>query len=77
MKKHYLLLSLMGLTLPGCSMIDDSISALQRNREAIEMSTYAISENVQAVQDANRGIEENRRQLEAINKTLHEASQSS
>lgn len=71
MRKTMLLIPvLLGMTLSGCSMINDTMSALENNRMAVDMSTAAIQENIQAIEEANRGIAENRRQLEAINATL-------
>lgn len=70
MKKQLLLIPIMGTLLTSCGIVNETMSALQRNREAIDMSTYAIEENRQAIEQSNSGIEENRRQLDAINKTL-------
>lgn len=66
---------LTGATLTSCGTINETMYAIQRNREAIDMSTCAINENAQAVQEATRGIEENRRQLEEINKALKKAGE--
>ncbi len=76
MKKQLFLIVLSGLALSSCSMVNETMGALERNRDAIDMSTQAISENRQAIEEANRGIEENRRQLEAINQTLDKVSKS-
>lgn len=76
MKKQMLFIPLIGMFLSSCSMIQDTMWTLERNRQAIDMSTDAIYENAQAIQEANRNIEENRRQLEAINKTLKKAGES-
>lgn len=76
MKKQLLLIPLAGMSLTSCSMINETMCALQRNKEAIDMSTCAIEENRQAIEEANQSIEENRRQLEAINKTLKKAGES-
>lgn len=76
MKKTLFLIPLLGLSLSSCNMINETMSALECNRQAVEMSTWAIQENIQAIQEANRGIDENRRQLEAINKALKKAASS-
>lgn len=76
MKKELLLLPLIGMFLSGCNMINETMYALERNRQAVDMSTQAIYENAQAIEEANVKIEENRRQLEAINKTLKKAGES-
>lgn len=72
---HLLILTAAGTCLAGCSKINDTMAALECNRQAIEMSTQAICENAAAIEEANRGIAENRRQLEEINKTLKKASE--
>lgn len=76
MKKHLLLIPLMGISLSSCNTINESMRALEENRQAVELSTWAIQENIQAIDDANRSIEENRRQLDEINKTLQKAAKS-
>lgn len=77
MKNLLLAIPLAGtFLLSGCGMINETIWTLQRNRDAIDMSTQAIYENAQAIEEANRTIEENRRELEAINRTLKKASES-
>ena len=80
MQKFILLCPLLLMILSGCNvknMVNETIYAMQANRQAIEMSTYAIEENAQAVQDVNQAIEENKRQLEAINATLKHVNESS
>ena len=74
MKQMLILIPVLGLA-TGCSMINETLSALENNRQAVEMSTQAINENIAAIQEANRGIAENRRQLEAINATLKKAGE--
>lgn len=69
MKKTLLFIPLLGL-FTGCNTVNETLWAMQANREAIDYSTQAIEENRQAVEAANRSIAENKRQLEAINKTL-------
>lgn len=69
MKSLFLAVPALGLLLSGC-VIDESISLMEQNRQAIECSTQAICENVRAIEEANAKIEENRRQLERINQTL-------
>lgn len=76
MKKMLFLIPMMGLCLSSCNMISDTISSLENNRQAVDMSTWAIEENIQAIQQANQGIEENRRQLQAINQVLKKAAAS-
>lgn len=76
MKKQLVLIPLLGVTLSGCGMINETMATLEANREAVEMSTWAIQENAQAIEDANRSIAENKRQLDEINKTLKKAAQS-
>jgi methyl-accepting chemotaxis protein len=76
MKKLLLFLPLVTVALQGCSTINETLDALQRNREAIDRSTQVIDENREAIEAANRGIDENRRQLEEINKTLKKAGES-
>jgi methyl-accepting chemotaxis protein len=76
MKKNLLFVSTIGITLSSCTMINETINALEYNRQAVEDSTRAIEENRQAIEQANRGIEENRRQLDAINSTLKKANES-
>jgi hypothetical protein len=68
MKKFLCLIPLLSLT--SCGTINETMQAMEANKQAIDMSTNAIEENRQAISEANRSIEENRRQLEAINKTL-------
>jgi methyl-accepting chemotaxis protein len=75
MNKFFLIFSMTGL-LSSCNMVNETISAMQNNRDAIEMSTQAIQENAQAVEEANRAIQENKRQLDAINETLKKANAS-
>jgi hypothetical protein len=77
MKKHaFICLPIMGLLLGGCGAINQTMRALEENRQAIEQSTTAIEENKQAIQDANRFIAENRQEIEVINRTLKKASES-
>ena len=76
MKKQLLLIPLISISLSSCNTINETMNAMQRNREAIDTSTCVIMENSQAIEEANKGIEENRRQLDAINKTLKKASES-
>lgn len=73
MKRLLFLMPLVGMSLSSCSIVNETMSSLEANRQAIDMSTYAIQENRQAIEDANRGIAENRRQLDEINKTLRKA----
>lgn len=76
MKKFMYLLPAIVIFLPSCNTINQTMDALEQNRQAVEMSTQAINENVEAVEAANRSIEENRRQLDAINATLKKAGES-
>lgn len=77
MKKLLLLVPLVGVILSGCRMVDETIDALENNREAVDMSTCAIEENIQAIEDANQRIEANRQQLDALNQTLEKIGKSS
>lgn len=70
MKKKVILFSLVGLSLTGCSTIDESMRAMEANRQAIDYSTCVINQNTQAIEQDNAAIAENRRQLQAINETL-------
>ncbi len=74
--KKLLLIPLMGISLTSCGGINDSMRALEENRQAIDMSTAAIEENRLAVEAANRSIAENKRQLDSINKALQKAGES-
>lgn len=76
MSQKFIIYPLLGLLLTGCGTINRTIDNLERNQQAIDMSTAAIEENTQAVDAANQRIDENRRQLEAINDALKKASQS-
>lgn len=69
MKKMLLLFPLLGAALSGCA-VNQTLRAMECNRQAIDMSTQAICENVQAIEEANRKIDENRRELEQINQAL-------
>ncbi len=69
MKKLFLLIPAIGACLSGCA-VQQTMRALECNRQAVEMSTQSICENVRAIEEANLKIEENRRQLEAINEAL-------
>lgn len=73
--KFLLLIPLIGM-FSSCNTIQETMWSLERNRQAVDMSTEAIHENAQAIEEANRNIEENRRQLEAINKALKKAAES-
>lgn len=70
MKVQALLLGASALTLTGCSQMDESLRAMEANRQAIEWSTCVINENAQAIEQVNHSLEENRRQMNAINQTL-------
>jgi|688.fasta_scaffold77778_4 hypothetical protein len=79
MKKHLFYFVALGPILSGCAIQDsvyETFDALERNRQAIDRSTYVIYENIQAIEQANASIQENRRQLEEINKTLKKAGES-
>ncbi len=73
MKKLSLLLLACSLT--SCSMIQETMAALECNRQAIDRSTCVIEENIQAINQANASIAENRRQLDAINAVLRKEAQ--
>lgn len=76
MKTIVLSIFLIGTLLSSCGTINETMRALECNRQAIDMSTAAIDENRQAVEEANRAIAENKRQLDAINETLKKAGES-
>jgi len=69
------LIALASTCLVGCAKINQSMQALECNRQAIDNSTQVICENIQAIQQANMSIAENKRQLDAINITLKQASE--
>lgn len=73
MKASLLILPVLMGILSGCGIQE----AVQRNQDAVNMSTCAIYENVQAIQMTNRVIDENRRKLTEINETLDKAKQQS
>lgn len=75
--KKLLFVTFAGLTLTSCGTINETMWALQNNREAVDRSTMTVDENRRAIEEANRGIEENRRKLEAINRTLQKAAEES
>jgi methyl-accepting chemotaxis protein len=75
-KRAFFYLPVIGLLLGSCGAINQTMQALEENRQAVEQSTAAIEENKQAIQDANRFIAENRQEIEAINRTLKKASES-
>lgn len=70
MKVQAFLLGASALALSGCSQMDESMRAMEANRQAIEWSTCVIYENAQAIEQVNRSLEENRNQMNAINQTL-------
>lgn len=74
MKNEMILIVLASLSLASCGKINESMQALECNRQAIDMSTQVIYQNVQAVQEANQSIDENRRRLDEINNTLKQAA---
>ena len=76
MKVQPILLAVGALGLCSCGQINESMQALECNRQAVDMSTQVICENIQAIQQANQSIEANRRQLDEINSTLKKASES-
>lgn len=76
MKKYLILIPLAGLALSGCRMVNESMVALENNRQFIDANTEAINQNTQAIEEANRQIEENRRQLEGVNSTLKKVIES-
>ncbi len=76
MKPFLFFIPLLGVALSSCSMVNESMQALQNNRDAIDMSTCAIDANTQAIEEANRGIEVNRQKLEQINNTLKKVEKS-
>lgn len=76
MKTYLILIPLAGLALSSCRMINDSMVALEYNRQQIDDNTQAIYQNTQAVAEANRQIEENRRQLDGVNNTLRKVIES-
>jgi methyl-accepting chemotaxis protein len=77
MKKKFLFVPFYGaLFFTGCNSINQTMSSLEANRQAIEYSTAIIYENAQAIEEANKGIIENRKKLEKINETLEKASKS-
>lgn len=71
MIKNFILVTLFGMGLSSCSMIN----SLQRNQEAVDASTSIIYENIQAIEDANRKIQENSQRLSEINETLKKAGE--
>ncbi len=71
MVKNFILVSMMGMGLSSCSMVQ----SLQRNQQAVDSATYTIYENTQAVEEANRKIQENTQRLGEINKTLQKAGE--
>jgi hypothetical protein len=75
MKKQLALIPLIIVSLPSCTMVNETMAALERNREAVEYSTMTINENRCAIEESSRAIAENRRQLEEINKTLEKAKE--
>lgn len=76
MKRQLFMIAVFGIGMSSCSKINETMDALEYNRQAIDMSTQAINENAQAIAEANRSIAENRRQIEEINKSLKKANAS-
>lgn len=66
MKTGWLACAHLMILLSGCGLQ----GAVQRNQEAVEMSTCAIYENIQAIQMSNQAIAENKQKLDQINATL-------
>lgn len=73
MKKLFLILPLAVLTFTSCGKINETMDALESNRQAIDASTCTINENIAAIENANRGIEANTKALAEINKSLEKA----
>ena len=71
MIKQLVIISAVGASLSGCSMI----TSLERNREAVDTSTCSIMENIQAIENANEKIRENSQRLDSINKELQKAGE--
>lgn len=71
MLRSLIFLSVIGLSLTSCSMIN----SLKRNQQAVDNSTYLINENARAIELANSKIKENSERLTEINKTLEKAGE--
>jgi len=74
MIKNLGLIALIGVALSGCA-VQNTMRAMECNKQAVEMSTQAICENIRAIEEANEKIAENRRHLEAINEHLQNVGQ--
>lgn len=70
MARLLLLGTILGIGLSGCI-----VQSLERNKNAIDVSTCSIIENTEAIEEANRNIAENSRRLKAINVVLEKAGE--
>lgn len=70
MARLLLLSTILGVSLSGCI-----INSLERNKNAVDVSTCSIMENTQAIEEANRNIAENSRRLKEINAVLEKAGE--
>ena len=61
---------ILGVGLTGCI-----VQSLERNKNAVDVSTSSIIENSQAIEEANRNIAENSRRLQEINVVLKNAGE--
>ncbi len=74
MVQRLILFLLTGASVTGCATLNETMRAMECNKQAIDMSTCVIMENARAIEETNAKIEENKRQLEAINEALKNVS---
>lgn len=59
----------------SCTMINDTMYAMQENQDAIRRSTATLEESIRLGQEANEKIKRNLAQLDKINQKLRESTE--
>lgn len=59
----------------SCTMINETMYAMQENQDAIRRSTATLEESIRLGQEANEKIKRNLAQLDKINQKLRESTE--